>query len=139
RPCASLTSRMATRPPAATMRVATAWPSPEAPPETTALSLESSMRKVPLCRMKAIPRPVGRRTGSGGSILGQLAEPAAGLPAELPAGVVAGGDQRRQVDAGLDAQAVQQVDEVLRRDVARGTLCIWAAAEPRDGGVHHRH
>jgi len=50
-------------------------------------------------------------------------------------GDAAGFDQLLEVDAGLDAQAVQHVDEILGREVARGTRRVRAAAEASDGGV----
>src|SRR6266508_5937626 len=43
------------------------------------------------------------------------------------------GDQRLQVDSGLDALAVQEVHEILRRDVAGGARRERAAADPADG------
>ena len=43
-----------------------------------------------------------------------------------------------EVDAGLDAEAVQQVDDVLGRDVAGRALRVRTAAEPRDARVERR-
>src|SRR5262245_56818054 len=45
------------------------------------------------------------------------------------------GDERVEVDAGLDAHRVQAVDEVLRAHVAGGAGREGAAAEPTDRGV----
>ena len=52
---------------------------------------------------------------------------------------VAGGGQRVEVDAALDAQAVEQVHHVLACHVAGGPLGIGAAAEAGDGAVDYRH
>ena len=47
------------------------------------------------------------------------------------------GDQRVEVDARLDAFALEQIDEVLRRDVAGRARRVRAAAEAADRGVEH--
>src|SRR5690606_32288386 len=44
-------------------------------------------------------------------------------------------DQPLKVDAGGDAHAVQHVDQVLSREVPRGTGSIWATAQARHRGV----
>src|SRR4051794_3360591 len=46
-------------------------------------------------------------------------------------------DQRVEVDAGLDSFALEQVDEVLGRDVACRARGVWAAAEAADRRVEH--
>ena len=51
----------------------------------------------------------------------------------------AGLDQRRKVDAGLDAKPFEHPDQVLGGEVAGGALGVRAAAEPAGGGVHHGH
>ena len=45
-----------------------------------------------------------------------------------------GGAQQLEVDPGLDAELVQQVDQVLGADVAGGAGRERAAAEPGEGG-----
>src|SRR5437763_10375237 len=57
------------------------------------------------------------------------------LPTEEVADELAGVDQLVEVDAGLDAKPLQQVDDVLGRNVARRALGIRAAAESRHRGV----
>jgi hypothetical protein len=42
-----------------------------------------------------------------------------------------------EVDAGLDSFALEQVDEILRRDVAGRARREGTAAEAADGGVEH--
>ena len=41
-------------------------------------------------------------------------------------------DQRIEIDAGIDAHALEHVDEVLRRDVARRARCEGAATKATD-------
>ena len=60
------------------------------------------------------------------------------LVAELAGQPLGDRDQRVEVDAGLDALAVEQVDEVLGGDVAGRARRERAAAEAADGRVEDR-
>lgn len=51
----------------------------------------------------------------------------------------AGGGKCLEVDAGLDAEAVEQVDHVFACHVARCPFRVGAAAEAGDGAVYHRN
>ena len=59
-------------------------------------------------------------------------------PSEQPGEPLAGIDQAIEVDAGLDALSLEDVDEVLGGDVPRRVRRERTAAEPSDGGVEHR-
>ena len=48
---------------------------------------------------------------------------------------LAGGQQLFHVDSRFDAQPLQQVDDILGRDVPRSAGGIWAAAEAGDRAV----
>ncbi len=56
-------------------------------------------------------------------------------PTELLGHPDAGGDQRFEVDAGLDAEAVERPHQVLGGQVAGGALGVRAASEPAGRGV----
>ena len=59
-----------------------------------------------------------------------VADPRNGLPAEDARDERRGVDDAVERDAGLDAEAVEQEEHVLGRDVARRALRVRAAAEP---------
>src|SRR5690606_39455241 len=48
-----------------------------------------------------------------------------------------GDNQSLEVDAGVDAQAVEHVEHVLAGDIAARALGIGAAAKPGDRAVEH--
>ena len=60
------------------------------------------------------------------------------LPPELAFEPLGDGDQRVEVDAGLDPLAVEQVDEILGADVPGRARRERAAADAADRGVEHR-
>src|SRR4029079_16987220 len=45
----------------------------------------------------------------------------------------------RHVDAGFDAEAVEQINDVFACDIARRALRVWAAAESRNRAVERRN
>ena len=93
-------------------------------------------------------RPLRRRRRrstprSGYALSGEVARRAARRPGQVaarasPDSHSADLDQRVEVDAGLHALAVEQVDEVLGGDVAGRARRERAAAEAADGGVEDR-
>src|SRR5262245_2925153 len=62
-----------------------------------------------------------------------------GLPAERAADELAGAKQLLEIDAGVDAQAVEHVDHVFGGDVAGGSLRVGAASQSRDRAVESLH
>src|SRR5712692_10944583 len=61
------------------------------------------------------------------------------LAAELPADELPGTEELGEIDAGLDAKAIEHVHHVLGRDVAGRTLGVRAAAEAGDRAVEGLH
>ena len=53
------------------------------------------------------------------------------------ADALAGGDQSIHIDAGVDTEAVEQVEHVLAGDVAGGALGVGTAAEAGHRAVEH--
>src|SRR5271155_5169355 len=60
-------------------------------------------------------------------------------PAKKGGNVAACHAQARHVDPGFDAEAREQIEHVLARDVAGRTLGIRAPAQSRDGTVESRY
>src|SRR5690606_5522810 len=76
-------------------------------------------------RLSARRKPARAADEGGGRLAQDAGHPLSGL------------DQRRQVVAGVEAGALQHVDEVLGADVAGGVGGEGAAAEAAAGGVQH--
>src|SRR5690606_38170122 len=60
---------------------------------------------------------------------------AGGSAAQVGRNPLADVDHGVEIDAGLDAHAVQHVDDVFGGDVAGGAFGVGAAAQPGHGGV----
>src|SRR5713226_8830089 len=58
-----------------------------------------------------------------------------GLTPQLGRDETTGHRERLEIDAGADAEAIQEIEHVLARDIAGCTLRIGTAAEPRDRAV----
>ena len=69
---------------------------------------------------------------AGEARLGQLA---AALMPDQPRQAAGQPDQRRQVEAGVEAGLMAQIDQILGADIARRARCERAAAEPAERSV----
>src|SRR5438034_8638894 len=81
---------------------------------------------------------VPARLGMAHRVIARPSEHARQVFAELPTQPPGGRDERVEVDPQFNALPAEQVDEVLRRDVAGCVGREWATAGAADGRVQRR-